>query len=149
MNHKLMYKIFAKKNMNQAYLKVKRNKGTAGIDGMSIEGTFDYLKQHGNELRKSLSTGTYEPSPVLRIEIPKDNGKVRKLGIPTVIDRIIGQAIMNVLSPIIDPTFSNNSYGFRPKRSTHDAISSTKDVIDSGYEYVIDIDMSQFFDTIN
>lgn len=128
-----MYQIFTKENLNQAYLKVKRNKGTARIDGRSINDTFDYLKQRGNELRKSFITGTYEPSPVLRVEIPKDNGKVRKLGIPTVIDRIIGQAIMNVLSPIIDPTFSNNSYGFRPKCSTHDAISSEKDVIDSGY----------------
>ncbi len=135
--------------MNQAYLKVKRNKGTSGIDGVSIEDTFDYLKQHGNELRKSLITGTYEPSPVLRIEIPKENGKVRKLGIPTVIDRIIGQVIMNVRSAIIDPTFSNNSYGFRPKRSTHDAIKKSKEIIDIGYEYVVDIDMSQYFDTIS
>lgn len=135
--------------MNQAYLKVKRNKGTAGIDGMSIEDTFEYLKQHGNELRKRLITGTYEPSPVLRVEIPKDNGKVRRLGIPTVIDRIIGQAIMNILMPIIDPAFSNNSYGFRPKRSTHDAIKKAKEIIDNGYEYVVDIDMSQYFDTIN
>ncbi len=149
MNQKLMYQIFTKKNMNQAYLKVKRNKGIAGIDGMSIEDTFDYLKQHGNKLRKSLITGAYEPSPVLRVEIPKDNGKVRKLGIPTVIDRIIGQAIMNVLSPIIDPTFNNNSYGFRPKRSTHDAIKKSKEIIDIGYEYVVDIDMGQYFDTIN
>lgn len=135
--------------MNQAYLKVKRNKGTAGIDGMSIEDTFEYLKQHGSELRKRLTTGTYEPSPVLRVEIPKDDGKMRRLGIPTVIDRIIGQAIMNILMPIIDPTFSNNSYGFRPKRSTHDAIKKAKMIIDNGYEYVVDIDMSQYFDTIN
>lgn len=114
-----------------------------------MEDAFDYLKQHGNELRKSLISGTYEPNQVLRVEIAKDNGKVRKQGITTVIDRIIGQSIMSVLSPIIDPTCSNNSYGFRHKRSTHDAISSAKDVIASGYEYVVDIDMSKYFDTIN
>jgi RNA-directed DNA polymerase len=149
MKQKLMYKIFSQKNMNKAFLKVKRNKGTAGVDGMNIEDTFEYLKQYGDELRESLIMGTYVPKPVLRVEIPKDNGKIRKLGIPTVIDRIIGQAIMNILTPIIDPTFSNNSYGFRPRRSSHDAIKKSKEIIDSGYEYVVDIDLSQYFDTIN
>ena len=136
-------------NLNRAYLKVCRNKGSHGVDGMKVDLLRDYLKQHGSDLLKLIRTGKYRPNPVRRVEIPKDAKSKRPLGIPTVVDRVIQQAIQQVLSPIYERQFSNNSYGFRPKRSTHKALFQCKQFISEGYKYAIDMDMAKFFDTVN
>ncbi len=122
----LFEKILSRNNLNQAYLQVVRNKGAAGLDGMTYDQLLPHLKEQREELLVKLHNGTYRPQPVLRVEIPKPDGGVRKLGIPTVIDRMIQQAINQVLQPIFDPTFSDNSFGFRPKRSAHQAITLAK-----------------------
>lgn len=145
----LMEKILSRNNLNHAYLQVVRNKGAAGIDGMTYDQLLPHLKEHREELLTNLHNGTYRPQPVLRVEIPKPNGDVRKLGIPTVIDRMIQQAINQVLQPIFDPTFSDNSFGFRPKRSAHQAIIQAKSYYEQGYKYVVDMDMKAYFDTVN
>src|SRR5690625_4463376 len=144
-----MDNILSKNNLNQAYLQVVRNKGAAGVDGMTYDQLLPHLKEHREELLESLQNGTYRPQPVLRVEIPKPGGGIRKLGIPTVIDRMIQQAINQVLQPIFDPTFSDNSFGFRPKRSAHQAIIQAKAYYEQGYKYVVDIDMKAYFDTVN
>ena len=136
-------------NLNKAYLKVCRNKGSHGVDGVSVELSKDYLKQHGSELIKLIKSGKYRPNPVLRVEIPKDGKSKRPLGIPTVVDRVIQQAIHQVLSPIYEREFSNNSFGFRPKRSTHQALLKCKQLVAEGYKYAVDLDMAKFFDTVN
>ena len=110
-------------NLNKAYLKVKRNGGSAGVDGMTVEEMLPYLKEHRGELLNALKSGRYKPQAVRRVEIPKPDGGVRKLGVPTVVDRMIQQAIVQVLQPMYEPLFSDSSYGFRPKRSAHQAIS--------------------------
>lgn len=110
------------RNLNLAYKRVKKNKGAGGVDGMGVEDLLQYFKDNGEELRRTIMDGKYRPQPVRRVEIPKENGKMRKLGIPTAVDRVIQQAITQVLTPIYEPQFSDNSYGFRPKRSAHDAI---------------------------
>lgn len=145
----LFEKILSRNNLNQAFLQVVRNKGAAGVDGMSYDQLLPYLKERKEELLNSLRNGTFRPKPVLRVEIPKSNGGVRKLGIPTVIDRMIQQAINQVLQPIFDLTFSENSFGFRPKRSAHQAIMRAKSYYEQGYKYVVDIDMKAYFDTVN
>lgn len=145
----LFEKVLSRNNLNQAFLQVVRNKGAAGVDGMTYEQLLPYLKEHKDELLISLRNGTFRPQPVLRVEIPKPNGGVRKLGIPTVIDRMIQQAINQVLQPLFDPTFSDNSFGFRPKRSAHQAITRAKSYYEQGYRYVVDIDMKAYFDTVN
>lgn len=145
----LFEKILSRNNLNQAFLQVVRNKGAAGVDGMTYDQLLPYLKERKEELLNSLRNGTFRPKPVLRVEIPKSNGGVRKLGIPTVIDRMIQQAINQVLQPIFDPTFSENSFGFRPKRSAHQAIMRAKSYYEQGYKYVVDIDMKAYFDTVN
>ena len=119
---KLMEKILGKDNMNLAYKKVKSNKGAGGIDKMGVDELLPYLKENNKQLLQSIKEGKYRPNPVRRVEIPKENGKTRNLGIPTVVDRVIQQAIAQVLSPIFEEQFSDNSYGFRPKRSAHDAM---------------------------
>lgn len=145
----LLERILEPRNLNQAYKQVKKNQGSHGVDGMEVEHLLQYLKDKGEELRKSILEGKYRPKPVRRVEIPKDIGKKRQLGIPTVVDRVIQQAIQQVLSPIYEPKFSETSYGFRPKRSTHDAIRKCKEYANEGYTYVVDMDLEKFFDTVS
>jgi RNA-directed DNA polymerase len=141
--------ILAPSNLNQAYKRVKKNKGVGGVDGMQVEDLLQYLKDNGEEIRQTIKVGKYRPQPVLRVEIPKEGGKKRKLGIPTAVDRVIQQAIAQVLTPIYEAKFSNNSYGFRPGRSQHDALKVCQKNIRDGYKYVVDMDLEQFFDTVN
>ena len=146
----MLEEILTPSNLNQAYRRVKKNKGAGGVDGMSVEDLLQYLKDNGEEIRQSIKDGRYRPQPVLRVEIPKEDGiKKRKLGIPTAVDRVIQQAIAQVLTPIYEPQFSDNSFGFRPKRSTHDAIKACQRNIRDGYKYVVDMDLEKFFDTVN
>ncbi|MDQ0247949.1 group II intron reverse transcriptase/maturase [Bacillus fengqiuensis] len=145
----LMERMLSRENLLTALKRVERNKGSHGIDGMSVKDLRRHLYEHWNFLRQSLKEGTYQPSPVRRIEIPKPNGGVRLLGIPTVTDRFIQQAIAQVLTPIFDPTFSENSYGFRPQRRGHDAVRKAKEYIKSGQRWVVDIDLEKFFDKVN
>jgi group II intron reverse transcriptase/maturase len=145
----LFEEILERDNLNQAYLRVIRNKGAAGVDGMTTKQLFPYLKEHRDELLSQLREERYFPQPVLRVEIPKGNGEMRKLGIPTVIDRMIQQAIVQVIQPIFDPTFSDNSFGFRPNRSAHGAINRAKSYYEEGYRVVVDMDMKAYFDTVN
>lgn len=145
----LFERILSRNNLNQAYLQVVRNKGAAGVDGMTYDQLLPYLKEHKEELLTQLRQGKYKPQPVLRVEIPKPDGGKRKLGIPTVIDRMLQQAINQVLQPIFEPTFSDNSFGFRPKRSAHHAIIRAKSYYEQGYKYVVDLDMKSYFDTVN
>ena len=145
----LLERILEPDNLNQAYKQVKKNKGSHGVDGMEVEHLLQYFKDNGEELRKSILDGKYRPKPVRRVEIPKDNGKKRQLGIPTVVDRVVQQAIQQVLSPIYEPKFSETSYGFRPKRSAHDALKKCKESAKEGYTYVVDMDLEKFFDTVS
>jgi RNA-directed DNA polymerase len=145
----LLGKILNPYNLNKAYLKVVRNKGSHGVDKMQVGMLRDYLKSHGSDLIKSIKSGKFHPNPVRRVEIPKDRTRKRPLGIPTVVDRFIQQAIHQVLSPIYECHFSENSFGFRPKRSTHKALHRCKAYISQGYEYAVDMDMEKFFDTVN
>jgi RNA-directed DNA polymerase len=145
----LLDRILSAENLNQAYKQVKRNKGAGGIDGMQVDELLPFLKEHKNELLQSLRDGKYRPKPVRRVEIPKENGKTRKLGIPTVVDRLIQQAITQVLSPIFEKQFSDNSFGFRPKRSAHDALRRCQVHVSNGYKYVVDMDLEKYFDTVN
>jgi len=145
----LLEQILAGENLNLAYKQVKRNKGAGGTDGMQVDELLPFLREHQNELVQSLRDGKYRPQPVRRVEIPKDNGKTRKLGIPTVVDRLIQQAICQVLTPIFEKQFSDNSFGFRPKRSAHDALKRCQTNITEGYKYVVDMDLEKYFDTVN
>jgi RNA-directed DNA polymerase len=145
----LLEQILDPNNLNKAYKQVKKNKGSHGVDGMSTDALLEYLKQNGKALREAILDGKYRPSPVRRVEIPKDNGKKRQLGIPTAVDRVIQQAIMQVLSPLYDATFSETSYGFRPKRSAHDALKKSIEYANEGYTYVVDMDLEKFFDVVN
>lgn len=145
----LIEEVVARENLNQAYLQVYKNKGSAGIDGVTVEELKTYLKANGDKLVEDIKTRRYQPKPVRRVEIPKDNGKVRQLGIPTVVDRVIQQAIAQVLTPIYEKQFSDSSYGFRPGRSCEMAIIKSLEIINDGYDWVIDIDLERFFDTVN
>lgn len=146
----LLEKILHKDNMNHAFKKVKKNNGAAGIDGMKIDELLDYLKENGSNLVQAIRDGKYHPKPVRRVEIPKEEkGKIRKLGIPTVVDRVVQQAIAQILTPIYEEQFSDNSFGFRPKRSAHQALNRCKEYIDEGYKYVVDMDLEKYFDTVN
>ena len=145
----LLEKIVSRENLNRAYKRVKRNKGAGGVDGMEVDELLQYLKDNGEEIRKSIVEGTYRPQPVRRVEIPKDNGKKRKLGIPTAVDRVIQQAIAQVLIPIYEPKFAETSYGFRPKRSAHDALRKCKEYLEAGEVWTVDMDLEKFFDTVN
>lgn len=142
-------KVLKRNNLNQAYLRVKRNKGAAGIDDMTIDEFGTYLKHHRSALLADLRAGTYQPQPVKRIEIPKPDGSKRKLGVPTVIDRMIQQAVVQVLTPVYEPIFSDNSFGFRPNRSAHDALNRVTELYNQGYHYVVDLDLKAYFDTVN
>jgi len=145
----LLEQILSRENLNRAYKQVKRNKGAGGIDGMQVDELLPFLKENKKELVQSLRDGKYRPKPVRRVEIPKENGKTRKLGIPTVVDRLIQQAICQILSPIFEKQFSDNSFGFRPKRSAHDALKRCQTNITEGYKYVVDMDLEKYFDTVN
>lgn len=145
----LLERIVDKDNMRHAYGKVKANKGGAGIDKMSVIEMREYFERHSDELFKQIECGKYTPCPVLRVEIPKkEKGKVRKLGIPTVVDRVVQQAIVTQLAPLFEPQFSDSSFGFRPKRSAHDALCACKRLVDEGYDWVVDMDLEKFFDTV-
>ena len=145
----LLERILDRNNLNQAYLKVKKNGGSAGIDGMTVEEMLSYLKIHREELLEALRSERYKPKAVKRVEIPKPDGGKRMLGVPTVIDRMIQQAIVQVLQPIYEPLFSENSYGFRPKRSAHQAIKQALKYCNEGYRQVVDLDLAKYFDTVN
>ena len=146
----LLELILRKDNLNKAYKKVKSNKGKGGIDGMQVDELLPYLKENQSEIIREIREGKYKPNPVRRVEIPKEEkGKVRKLGIPTVVDRLIQQAITQELTPLFEPQFSENSYGFRPGRSQHDALRASKKNVDEGYVYVVSIDLEKFFDRVN
>ena len=129
--------------------RVKANQGSAGVDGMTVGGISDYLKRHWPAIREQLLSGTYEPKPVRRVEIPKPDGGVRKLGIPTVLDRSIQQAVLQVLQRRWDPTFSDHSYGFRPGRSAHQAVAQAQQYIAEGHGWCVDLDLEKFFDRVN
>ena len=141
--------ILSPANLNAAYKKVKGNKGSGGIDGMSTEDLLPYLKEHGSGLVASLREGTYKPNPVRRVEIPKANGKKRGLGIPTVVDRVVQQAISQVLEVLYEPQFSEMSYGFRPHRGAHKALLKCGEYIEQGYVFTVDMDLEKFFDTVS
>src|SRR5213594_1067701 len=146
---RLMEEVCERENLKEALRQVKANKGSRGVDGMTVGGVTDYLKQHWPAIREQLLNGTYEPKPVRRVEIPKPDGGVRKLGIPTVLDRFIQQAVMQVLQRQWDSTFSDHSYGFRPGRSAHQAVAQAQEYIAAGYGWVIDLDLEKFFDRVN
>ena len=145
----ILGKILNKDNLNRAYKRVKANKGAPGIDGMTIEQALPWLKEHNHELTERIRKGHYTPSPVRRVEIPKPDGGVRKLGIPTVVDRIIQQAITQQLTSIFEPLFSDGSYGYRPRRSAKDAIQKIKEYAEEGYTRAVVLDLSKYFDTLN
>jgi RNA-directed DNA polymerase len=145
----LMEEVCERENCQQALRRVKANKGSPGIDGMNVEELPGYLKQHWPTLRDQLLSGTYQAQPVRRVEIAKPDGGMRKLGIPTVLDRFIQQAVMQVLQPRWDPTFSEHSHGFRPKRSAHQAVAQAQQYIAAGNGWVVDLDLEKFFDRVN
>ena len=145
----LLERILDRDNLNRAYKRVKASKGAPGIDGMTIEEALPYLREHKDELIGRILRGKYTPSPVRRVEIPKPDGGVRKLGIPTVIDRIIQQAMTQQLMPIYEPLFSDGSYGYRPGRSAKDAIQRVKEYAEKGYVHAVCLDLSKYFDTLN
>jgi len=147
--NRLMEEVGERENLKEALRRVKANKGSPGVDGMTVGRLTDYLKQHWPAIREQLLSGTYEPKPVRRVEIPKPDGGVRKLGIPTVLDRLIQQAVMQVLQRRWDRTFSEHSYGFRPGRSAHQAVAQAQKYIAAGYDWVVDLDLEKFFDRVN
>jgi RNA-directed DNA polymerase len=149
MGKEWMEEVCERENCKRALARVKANKGSAGVDGMTVEQLPGYLKQHWPAIREQLLSGTYKPQPVKRVEIPKPDGGVRKLGIPTVLDRFIQQAVMQVLQGKWDGTFSKHSYGFRPGRSAHQAVKAAQQYIAAGYRWVVDLDLEKFFDRVN
>lgn len=148
-DYSLLEMILSPTNLNKAYKQVKSNKGSGGVDGLEVDDLLPYLHQHKDELITSIANGRYQPNPVRRVEIPKEGGKKRLLGIPTVVDRVIQQAIAQILSPIYEPTFSNYSYGFRPRRSAHHALKQCQEYISDGFKYTVDMDLEKYFDTVS
>src|SRR5262249_11210657 len=148
-DERLMEEVCERDNLERAWQRVRGNKGSPGIDGMTIDAAVGYLREHWSALREQLLQGTYQPQPVKRIEIPKLEGGVRKLGIPCVVDRLIQQALLQVLQERWDPTFSEHSYGFRPGRSAHQAVAQAQRYIAAGYTVVVDLDLEKFFDRVN
>jgi RNA-directed DNA polymerase len=147
--NRLMEEVCERENLKEALRRVKANRGSGGVDGMTVDGIADYLKQHWPTIREQLLNGTYEPKPVRRVEIPKPDGGVRKLGIPTVLDRFVQQAVMQVLQRKWDRTFSEHSYGFRPGRSAQQAVAQAQQYIVEGRGWVVDFDLEKFFDQVN
>ena len=145
----LLLVVLDRQNMQKAYSRVMRNKGAAGVDGMKVGELKADLQSHWSEYKAALLNGEYEPSPVRKVEIPKSGGGVRQLGIPTVLDRLIQQALHQVLSPVFDPGFSESSYGFRPGRSAGQAVRQARDYVEAGYRWVVDLDLEKFFDRVN
>ena len=145
----LLEKILDKDNLNRAFKRVKANKGASGVDGMTIDETLQWLKEHNHELIDRIRRGKYTPKPVRRVEIPKPDGGVRKLGIPTVTDRTIQQAMAQQMIPIFEPLFSDGSFGYRPGRSAKDAILKVKEYAEQGYTHAVSLDLSKYFDTLN
>lgn len=145
----VMERVCDPQNLTQALKRVKANKGAPGVDGMTVQQLAAYLKSHGPEIRERILRGEYRPQPVRRVEIPKPDGGVRKLGLPTVLDRLVQQALMQVLQDIWDPTFSSSSHGFRPGRSAHHAIAAAQGYIQSGHGWVVDLDLEKVFDRVN
>jgi group II intron reverse transcriptase/maturase len=145
----LLAKVLERGNLNRAYQRVKKNGGAPGIDGMTTDELLEYLRSNGAELIASISLASYQPRPVRRVEIPKPDGGIRELGVPTVVDRVIQLAIAQILEPIFEPEFSDGSYGFRRGRNAHQAIRKAREYYDEGYTQVVDIDLAKYFDTIN
>ena len=145
----LMEQVCHPKNLLRAYRRVRANKGAPGVDGMTVNALADWLREHQEALITSLRVGTYQPQPVRGVEIPKPGGGKRQLGIPTVVDRLVQQAMLQVLEPILDPTFSESSFGFRPKRSAHHALAQARRYVSQGREVVVDLDLEKFFDRVN
>jgi RNA-directed DNA polymerase len=145
----LMEEVCDRENLQSAWKRVRRNQGGPGVDGMTIDDAKNYLREHWPSIRSRLLDGTYQPQPVKRVEIPKPDGGVRKLGVPCVVDRLIQQALLQVLQDRWDPTFSEHSYGFRPGRSAHQAVAQAQRYVADGYSYVVDIDLEKFFDRVN
>lgn len=145
----LLGKVLSKENLNKAYKQVYKNKGASGVDGVTIEELFAYIKEHKEEILWQIRNRKYKPQPVRRVYIPKENGKMRNLGIPSVIDRVIQQAIVQVLTPIYEEQFSNTSYGFRPNRSCEMAVIKALECFNDGYDWIVDIDLQSFFDEVN
>ena len=146
---RLMEEVCERENLEIAWKRVRGNKGSPGVDGLTIDQTADYLREHWPTIREQLLVGTYRPQPVRRVEIPKPDGGVRKLGVPCVVDRLIQQALLQVLQKRWDPTFSEHSYGFRPGRSAQQAVAQAQRYIAEGYSHVVDIDLEKFFDRVN
>ena len=147
--NELLEKILSRDNLNLAFKRVKANKGASGIDNMKVDELLQYLKENGDQIKEDIRNGRYNPKAVRRVEIPKTDGSKRKLGIPTVVDRVIQQAVAQQLGIIYEPIFSENSYGFRPNRSCHDVILKAKEIMNNGYKWVVDLDLEKFFDTVN
>src|SRR5690625_1092502 len=145
----MLERILSRENLIQALTRVERNKGSHGVDEMPVQNLRAHIMEHWTTIRRQLEKGTYYPQPVRRVEIPKPNGGKRKLGIPTVMDRFLQQAIAQVLTDIYDPIFSKHSYGFRPRRRGHDAVREARNHIKQGYRWVIDMDLEKFFDEVN
>ena len=146
---RLMEEVCDRQNLEIAWKRVRGNKGSPGVDGMTIDAAVEYLREHWPTIRSQLLDGTYQPQPVRRVEIPKPDGGVRKLGVPCVVDRLIQQAVLQVLQKLWDPTFSEHSYGFRPGRSAHQAVAQAQNYVAEGYCFVVDIDLEKFFDRVN
>ena len=145
----LLEQILTKENLNKAYKKVYQNKGASGIDGITVEEVSEYLKENKDRILNQIRHRRYKPQPVRRVQIPKENGKKRNLGIPTVVDRIIQQAIVQVISRIFEEQFNDNSYGFRPNRSCEQAVVRVLEYLNDGNDWIVDIDLEKFFDTVN
>jgi len=145
----LMEQILSKDNLNAAYLQVVRNKGAAGVDGRTVEDLGAYLSENGESIREQLRTRKYKPQPVRRVEIPKPDGGTRNLGVPTVVDRFVQQAVAQVLTPIFEEQFHNHSYGFRPNRCAQQAVLKALEMINDGHDWIVDIDLAKFFDTVD
>jgi RNA-directed DNA polymerase len=145
----LMEKVCERENLVRAWQRVRGNKGAPGVDGMTIDDAKSYLREHWPDIRSQLLAGAYRPQPVKRVEIPKPDGGVRKLGVPCVVDRLIQQALLQVLQTRWDPTFSEHSYGFRPGRSAHQAVAQAQRYVAEGYSVVVDLDLEKFFDRVN
>lgn len=145
----LLEAALTRENLHRAWKRVKANKGAAGVDGLDIEQTAEVLRTRWTDIRQTLLAGQYRPQPVRRVMIPKPDGSQRELGIPTVLDRLIQQALLQVLQPLIDPTFSDHSHGFRPGRRAHDAVKAARAYVQSGKRVVVDVDLSKFFDRVN
>ncbi len=145
----LLERAFARENLKRAWKRVKANKGAAGVDGLDIDQTAEHLLTQWAAIREQLLSGVYRPSPVRRVVIPKPDGGQRELGIPTVTDRLIQQALLQVLQPLLDPTFSEHSYGFRPGRCAQDAVLAAQRYVSSGRKVVVDVDLEKFFDRVD